>query len=268
MRVLTPRSIGRANPEEARAPRRERSFELGSRISEFLSGLAPRTLAWSAIAAAFAILVPAAVITAVIVKEEGAPLAGLGRKADQLPRASSKTAETPVGVEPQIAVQSPAPVGFSPAVSSQAEPVQLSEEQIDRLIRRGRDSIATGDIETARVALKRAAEAGNAIACLELGGTYDPVTLREILEKKPLVRQVVSSTGVGNDPIEADVAMAKAWYEKARDLGSTEARVRLDRLTQLPTETGPASPKRKTLRPVPTTPKPVPLPVPSPSRER
>src|SRR5712691_265799 len=59
--------------EEARSPRRQRSFDLGGRISEFLSGFAPRTLAWSATAAAVAILVQAAVITAVVVKDRGAP---------------------------------------------------------------------------------------------------------------------------------------------------------------------------------------------------
>src|SRR3989440_3430064 len=57
--------------EEARAPRRQRSFGLGGRISEFLSRLTPRTLAWSATAAAVAILVQAAVIAAVVVKEQG-----------------------------------------------------------------------------------------------------------------------------------------------------------------------------------------------------
>jgi hypothetical protein len=55
--------------EEARAPRRQRSFDLGGRISEFLSGFAPRTLAWSAAAAAVAILLQAAVITTVVVKD-------------------------------------------------------------------------------------------------------------------------------------------------------------------------------------------------------
>ena len=59
--------------EEARAPRRQRSFDLGGRISEFLSGFAPRTLAWSATAAAVAILLQAAVITTVVVKDHGAP---------------------------------------------------------------------------------------------------------------------------------------------------------------------------------------------------
>jgi len=55
--------------EEARAP----WFDLGSRMFEFLSSLTPRTLARSAIAAAVAILVQAAVITAVVVKEQGSP---------------------------------------------------------------------------------------------------------------------------------------------------------------------------------------------------
>src|SRR6476661_4656673 len=62
--------------EEARAPRhrRRRWFDLGSRISEFLSSLTPRTLAWSATAAAVAILVQAAVIASVVaVKEQGSP---------------------------------------------------------------------------------------------------------------------------------------------------------------------------------------------------
>ena len=34
--------------EEARAPRRRASFDFAGRISEFISGFAPRTLAWSA----------------------------------------------------------------------------------------------------------------------------------------------------------------------------------------------------------------------------
>jgi hypothetical protein len=59
--------------EEARAPRHRRWFDLGSRISEFLSILTPRALAWSATAAAVAILVQAAVIAAVVVKEQAGP---------------------------------------------------------------------------------------------------------------------------------------------------------------------------------------------------
>src|SRR5260370_39389582 len=59
--------------EEARAPRRERSFDLGGRISELLASLTPRTLAWSAAAAIIAIFVQAVFIAAVVVKEQGVP---------------------------------------------------------------------------------------------------------------------------------------------------------------------------------------------------
>src|SRR5256885_15507103 len=59
--------------EEARAPRRRRSFHLARRISELLSSLTPRMLAWLATAAVVAILVQAAVTAAVVVKEQGAP---------------------------------------------------------------------------------------------------------------------------------------------------------------------------------------------------
>src|SRR5229473_2975482 len=42
--------------EEARSPRHRRSFDLGQRVSELLARFAPRALAWSATAAAVAIL--------------------------------------------------------------------------------------------------------------------------------------------------------------------------------------------------------------------
>src|SRR6185295_944041 len=59
--------------EGARTPSRRTSFDFAGRVSDFLSGFAPRTLAWSAAAAALAIVVQAAVITAVAVKERGEP---------------------------------------------------------------------------------------------------------------------------------------------------------------------------------------------------
>ena len=59
--------------EEARSPSRRRSLDPGRRISEFLSGFAPRTLAWSAAVAVLAILAQAAIITGVVLKEDTAP---------------------------------------------------------------------------------------------------------------------------------------------------------------------------------------------------
>jgi len=59
---------------------------------------------------------------------------------------------------------------------------------------------------------QRAAEAGNAVAALALGASYDPT--------------VLSSLGVRG--VDADVAKARAWYQKAKEFGSAEASRRLD----------------------------------------
>jgi TPR repeat protein len=94
--------------------------------------------------------------------------------------------------------------------------------------------MVAGDIPNARLLLQQGAEAGNAIAALELGATYDPFILRETQDKKlprPGGAVFAEPTVSAFAPTVADVAMAKAWYEKARDLGSAEAAVRLERLT-------------------------------------
>src|SRR6185503_2804235 len=54
---------------EAPAPRKS-TFDVAGRISAFLAGFSPRTLAWSAAAAAVAIVVQAAVLTSVVIKDE------------------------------------------------------------------------------------------------------------------------------------------------------------------------------------------------------
>lgn len=57
---------------DAEAPvARRASFDLAGKVMEFLSSLSPRTLAWSATAAAVAILVQAAVLTTVVVRDQG-----------------------------------------------------------------------------------------------------------------------------------------------------------------------------------------------------
>jgi hypothetical protein len=47
------------------------SFNLGGRFSEFIASLTPRTLAWSATAAALAIVMQAAVLTTVLLNNDG-----------------------------------------------------------------------------------------------------------------------------------------------------------------------------------------------------
>jgi len=55
--------------EGARAPAR-RSFDVAGRISAFLSGFAPRTIAYAAVAAALALLVQTAVVTTFVYKDQ------------------------------------------------------------------------------------------------------------------------------------------------------------------------------------------------------
>jgi hypothetical protein len=151
------------------------------------------------------------------------PPASSGTKGDQLSR--EPTQAKPVTVPlPAAAAQS--------SVAFRSPEGKLSSEEIERLITLGREAMVEGNIDRARLALKRAAEAGDATAALELGGTYDPVIVAEIFQKKPpqFPQQVVQSIGVTGNPIVVDIAEAKVWYEKARDLGSREAAARLDRL--------------------------------------
>ena len=54
------------------ARQRAASFNLGARVREFFAGLSPRMLAWSAAAAALAIVLQAAVIGGIVIKENSA----------------------------------------------------------------------------------------------------------------------------------------------------------------------------------------------------
>jgi TPR repeat protein len=74
--------------------------------------------------------------------------------------------------------------------------------------------IASGDLAAARLVLQRAAEAGDARGALALAGTYDPM----VLEKLPL------------HGFAPNIAMARSWYEKARQFGSADASRRLEML--------------------------------------
>ena len=102
-----------------------------------------------------------------------------------------------------------------PPISTVSAPRQLNEEEIAVLLKRGKDLIATGDLAAARLVLQRAADANDVEAILALAATYDPYVLREL--------KVYS--------FAADAGMARTWYEKARQLGSSAALRRLDMLT-------------------------------------
>jgi TPR repeat protein len=99
-------------------------------------------------------------------------------------------------------------------ISTVPVPGQLDREEIAVLLKRGKDLIATGDLAAARLVLKRAADANDVEATLALAATYDPYVLQEL--------KVYG--------FAADAGMARAWYEKAKQLGSAIALRRLEML--------------------------------------
>jgi hypothetical protein len=102
----------------------------------------------------------------------------------------------------------------APPISPVPMPGQLEREEIAVLLKRGKDLMAAGDLAAARLVLKRAADANDVEATLALAATYDPYVLREL--------KVYS--------FAADAGMARAWYEKAKQLGSAVASRRLEML--------------------------------------
>jgi TPR repeat protein len=79
---------------------------------------------------------------------------------------------------------------------------------------KGQEQLERGNVQPARLYFQRAAEAGLAQSALALGATYDP-------------EELVKLKVVGLQP---DLAAARRWFEKARELGAAEAADRLRRL--------------------------------------
>ena len=114
--------------------------------------------------------------------------------------------------------QKRAPVLAPPAPAAKAAPARaLTPEdkgRAERLLARGEEHLSGGNVAAARDFFERAADAGLATAAIRLAATYDPVELRR-----------AQAQG-----IVADAAIARRWYERARELGAPEAVERLARL--------------------------------------
>jgi hypothetical protein len=131
------------------------------------------------------------------------------RGGDDAPSLVSPTTGTAVP-SPAAGPQHPAAPGPSAAAPGP------DREEVAALIARGQTYLANGDVVSARLVFRRAAETGDAQATLALGGTYDPLVLRSL----------------GVIGVAADPAQARGWYRKAADLGSREAPQRIDQLAQ------------------------------------
>ena len=131
--------------------------------------------------------------------------------------AMNEPAPRPVDVNP---APPPAPVQSSPAQAappSVAKPeIALDQNEIDTLIRRGKNLLNDGDFAAARVLFERAGNAGSAEAALALGSTYDPNVIKRL----------------GAIMVRPDVEKARQWYQLAADRGSAAASLQLANLPQ------------------------------------
>jgi serine/threonine protein phosphatase 1 len=134
------------------------------------------------------------------------------REWEQPPAAATPTVEPADTVSANSADQETrTATGSNQNAVSSAMESQLDPGQIDLLIKRSQAFISEGDVASARVQLRRAAEARDARAALALGATYDPIMLA-----------ILQVHGVA-----ADVLQARYWYQQAKEFGSLEASQRL-----------------------------------------
>jgi hypothetical protein len=122
----------------------------------------------------------------------------------QQPAAAAAAATTPAAMAPPAAPPAPA----APAAR------RIDSAELANLMTRAKTLLASGDISPARLLLERAAEAQEASAALMLAQTYDPT--------------VLGTQDIRN--ITPDPAMARTWYQRAAQLGSTDAQRRLSQL--------------------------------------
>ena len=158
-------------------------------------------------------------LAALVRQKDPARLSG---RENQVPsvRGVTTASVAPAREEIDTAYQS-ALQGRAPAPAAVAEPTtpgeaihHLDPDVIASLLARADALIANGDVAAARLALRRAADAGDSRAALMLGETYDPALLEKLSVH-------------GTVP---DVAMARNWYERAKKFGSAEAPQRLEML--------------------------------------
>jgi TPR repeat protein len=100
-------------------------------------------------------------------------------------------------------------VAVEPVTRESPPPARrIDADELAMLLKRAKGLLAIGDITAARLLLERAADAQEAEAALMLGGTYDP--------------QVLGTQDMRS--ITPDPATARLWYQKAVQLGSSDAR--------------------------------------------
>ena len=129
---------------------------------------------------------------------------------------ANPSGQMPAGSDPRVVAEA------QRELASALNVARPSPDEVAALLKQGRELVALGRFRFARMLLEQAAEAKNASAAFAIGQTYDPLIERS----------------AARPDAPPDMAMARAWYEKAKDLGSAEAAQRLSLLaaaTAVPT---------------------------------
>lgn len=108
----------------------------------------------------------------------------------------------------------PANASSTTSAAAAVAPRQIDPQEIAALLKRAEELVSIGDLPAARLLLLRIAETHNARAAFELGATYDPNVIK---------RLEATSTA-------PDLALARAWYQRAQDWGLSDASKQLDAL--------------------------------------
>jgi len=102
---------------------------------------------------------------------------------------------------------SPGPDEITKGTTSADAIKRMDPQEAAALMERGLDLLRNGDIALAQLAFRRLADAGQADAALALANTYDP-------------RYLAGHRFVG---VLSNETNARTWYQRASELGSTEA---------------------------------------------
>jgi TPR repeat protein len=162
-----------------------------------------------------------------IQRAPAAPPAGGPQPVTALPPPAPPVAAAPPPAAPQQLAALPPPAAAAPATMATpvAPPVvgpspvvmpspivrHIDPDELAMLLNRAKGLLQSGDIPPARLLLERAADAQDALAAYLLAQTYDP----DVLGARDA------------RTITPDLVAARAWYQKAAQLGSAEAQRRL-----------------------------------------
>jgi hypothetical protein len=140
------------------------------------------------------------------------PIAPVPQLTPQLPQAQPVVA-APAPVSAPVAIVAPTVTGPMASPSPTASPTarRIDPDELAMLMKRAKGLLSSGDIPPARLLLERAADAQEPSAAFLLAQTYDP----DVLGARD------------SRSISADPEAARAWYQKAAQLGSPEAQRRL-----------------------------------------